>query len=153
MALYLSVLGELRSRSGDIEVEQQVHDLLVTWKADQTGLLQRFDSNHDGHIDAGEWEAAQIAARAEVEAKLLRSPMQRTSVVSQTRHGEPFLIAPLNEQQLVRRERRYTALALVMSIVCVVVTAWAVHRALTIHTAVSAAAQAQALSQARQLRL
>jgi hypothetical protein len=133
---HLSVLGEFRSQSSDTELEQQVHDLLVQWKADQAQLLQRFDRNHDGQIDGAEWDAARTAARAEIEGKMLHSATERISVVSQTRHGEPFLIAPLDEQQLVRRERRYTALSLVMSVVFVVLTAWAVHKALGIHTAI-----------------
>jgi hypothetical protein len=130
---HLSVLGEFRSQSGEAELEQQVHDLLASWKQDQAQLLQRFDRNHDGQIDGEEWEAARAAARAEVESKLTQSPTARVGVVSQTRHGEPFLIAPLSEQLLVRRERLYGAASLLMSVVLVALAAWAIHRALGIH--------------------
>jgi hypothetical protein len=130
---HLSVLGELRSQSSAIETDQQVHDLLAKWKEDQGELLAKFDRNHDGHIDAEEWEAVRAAARAQVEATLLQTPVERVSVVAQTRHGEPFLIAPLNEQQLVRREQRYAAISLLMSVLFVILTAWAIHRALSIH--------------------
>jgi len=132
----LSVLGELRSRSEGIEMDEQVRKLLTTWKSDQALLLQKFDRNHDGHIDAEEWEAVRAAARAQLDADALRSQIERVSVVAQTTHGEPFLIAPLDERQLLRRERRYAAMSLFMSVLFVTLAAWAIHKALTVHTPV-----------------
>ncbi len=130
---HLSVLGEFRAHSEGIEIEPQVRSLLDSWKNDQVLLLQKFDRNHDGHIDAEEWEAARAAARAQVQASLLGSPSQRICVVAQTTHGEPFLIAPLNAQQLVHRERRYATVSLFASVLFVALTAWAIHKALAIH--------------------
>lgn len=132
--IHLSVLGELRSQSNALETDEQVRELLAQWKADQAQLLERFDRNHDGHIDAEEWEAVRTAARAQVEATLLQTPVARVSVIGQTRHGEPFLIAPFNQQQLVGRERRSAAMSLLMSVLFVMLTAWAIHQALTIRT-------------------
>lgn len=129
---HLSVLGELRSHSSAIETDEQVRELLMQWKADQAQLLARFDRNHDGHIDAEEWEAVRAAARAQVEATLLQTPVERVSVVAETRHGEPFLIAPFNEEQLVRRGRRSAVGSLLMSLLFVMLTAWAIHQALSI---------------------
>jgi hypothetical protein len=134
---HVSVLGEFRSHAEGIEIEQQVRTLLDSWKNDQALLLQRFDRDHDGHIDAEEWEAARAAARAQVQASTLRSPSQRISVVAQTTHGEPFLIAPLDAQQLVRRERRHATVSLFMSALFVALTAWAIHKALAIHALAS----------------
>ncbi len=130
---HLTVLGELRSQSSGIDTDEQVRELLVQWKADQAQLLAKFDSNHDGQIDAQEWETVRGAARSQVEATLLQTPVERVNVVAQTRHGEPFLIAPFDEQQLVRRERRGALLSLFMSMLFVVLTAWAIHQALSIH--------------------
>jgi hypothetical protein len=129
----LSVLGELRSQSSGLDTDAQVHDLLSEWKADQAQLLARFDRNHDGQIDAEEWEAARAAARQQVEAALLQTPVERLNVVAQTRHGEPFLIAPLDQQQLVRREQRYAVVSLLMSMLFVMFTVWAIHQALSSH--------------------
>jgi hypothetical protein len=126
------VLGEFRSHSEAGEIDDQVRKLLASWKGDQATLLEKFDRNHDGHIDADEWEAARAAARAQVEAAPLHSPIERISVVGQTTHGEPFLIAPLDEQQLVSRERRYAVVSLMVSVLFVTLTAWAIHKALTI---------------------
>ena len=58
----LSVLGELRSHAEEHELDSDARSLLAGWKADQPGLLARFDTDHDGRIDAQEWEAARAAA-------------------------------------------------------------------------------------------
>jgi hypothetical protein len=129
-ATRLSVLGELRSHSEAGEIDNQVCELLARWKNDQAMLRKRFDRDHDGHLDADEWEAARAAARAEVEATVLHSAIERSSVVAETTHGEPFLIAPFDETQLLRRGQRFAALALSASVVFMGLSLWAIHRAL-----------------------
>lgn len=124
----LTVLGELRSHSAVESIEQEVGKIVVGWKQDRPALLARFDSDHDGELDADEWEAARAAARRQVEASLA-TPTARVSVVGQTRHGEPFLIAPLDGKRLVRREKRRAALALAASVLLALLTAWAAQRA------------------------
>ena len=124
----LSVLGELRSNTDFGAVEQKTQEILLQWKLDQSTLLRRFDRNHDGQIGADEWESARIAARAEAEATVLHSPIERVGVVAQTTHGEPFLIAPLDEKHLVRREKRRAFLLLLASILCVGLAIWALSK-------------------------
>jgi E3 Ubiquitin ligase len=124
----LSVLGELRSSTDFGAVEQKTQEILLQWKHDQSTLLRRFDRNHDGHLSSDEWESARVAARAEAEATVLHSPIERVGVVGQTTHGEPFLIAPLDEKHLVRREKRYAFLLLLASILCVALAIWALSR-------------------------
>ncbi|MDE2448565.1 MAG: hypothetical protein KGO22_06305 [Gammaproteobacteria bacterium] len=126
---HLTVLGELRSRSVVESIEREVGKVVVEWKHDQAGLLARFDRNHDGQLDAGEWETARAAAREQVEASLATKDA-RVSVVGQTTHGEPFLIAPLDGKHLVSREKHRAALALAASVVLALLTAWAVQKAL-----------------------
>ncbi|MGH8180344.1 MAG: GIDE domain-containing protein [Steroidobacteraceae bacterium] len=126
---HLTVLGELRSRSMVESIEREVGKVLVGWKQDQVTLLSRFDRNHDGVVDGEEWEAARAAAREQVEASLA-SKDQRVSVVGQTTHGEPFLIAPLDSSHLVTREKHRAALALAASVVLALLTAWAAQKAM-----------------------
>lgn len=126
---HLTVLGELRSRSIVESIEREVGKVVVGWKQDQAGLLARFDHNHDGHLDADEWESARAAAREQVEASLA-SKDARVSVVGQTTHGEPFLIAPLDSKHLVSREKHRAVLALAASVVLALLTAWAAQKAL-----------------------
>ncbi|MGH8302476.1 MAG: GIDE domain-containing protein [Steroidobacteraceae bacterium] len=124
----LTVLGELRSRSMVESIESEVGKVVIGWKHDQAALLAKFDRDHDGRLDAEEWEAVRTAAREQVEAGIA-SNQQRVSVVGQTTHGEPFLIAPLDGQHLVRREKQHAALALAASVVLALLTAWAAQKA------------------------
>ena len=126
---HLTVLGELRSRSMVESIEREVGKVVVGWKQDQATLLSRFDRNHDGVVDGQEWETARAAAREQVEASLA-SKEQRVSVVGQTTHGEPFLIAPLDSSHLVSREKHRAALALAASVVLALLTAWAAQKAM-----------------------
>jgi len=126
---HLSVLGELRSHSEVTQVDEQVRTLLATWKKDQASLLRRFDHNHDGELDAAEWESARSAARSQVDSSG-HPATERISVVAQTTHGEPFLIAPLDGERLLRREQRYALVSFLASVLFVSLTLWAMHRAL-----------------------
>ena len=121
----LSVLGELRSHSEFGAVDQKTQEILLQWKRDQPGLLRRFDRNHDGQIGPAEWDSARAAAHAQAEAAVLHSPIERVGVVGQTTHGEPFLIAPLDGEHLVRREKRNAFLFLLASVLCVGLGIWA----------------------------
>ncbi|MGH8258405.1 MAG: GIDE domain-containing protein, partial [Steroidobacteraceae bacterium] len=94
---HLTVLGELRSHSAVESIDDAVRETLASWKQDQAALLARFDRDHDGQLDAGEWDAARAQAHRQVEASL-GTKGSRESVVGQTTHGEPFLIAPLDGQ-------------------------------------------------------
>src|SRR5882724_701247 len=128
----LSVTGELRSNS-DIETSDTASAaLLRQWKSDQTALLARFDRNHDGRIDAGEWDAARSAAAAESHAHTLKSDIVRTSCIGETTHGEPFLIAPMDSKRLVNREKFHAAMFLAIGVVCAGFSAWAVEHALAL---------------------
>jgi hypothetical protein len=126
---HLTVLGELRSRSMVESIEREVGKVIVGWKQDQATLLARFDRDHDGQLNAQEWEAARAAAREQVEASLA-SKEQRVSVVGQTTHGEPFLITPLDGKRLVSHEKHRAALALAASVVLALLTAWAAQKAM-----------------------
>ena len=126
---HLTVLGELRSRSLIESLEQEVGKIVVGWKQDRAALLARFDRDHDGELSAEEWDAARAAARQQVEASLARKE-GRVSVVGQTTHGEPFVIAPLDGKSLVSREKHRAALALAASVALALLTAWAAQKAL-----------------------
>ncbi len=125
----LSVLGELRSHTEFDATDQKTREILSQWKRNQPELLRRFDLNHDGQIDAAEWEAARAAAHTQAEAAVLHSPIERVGVVGQTTHGEPFLIAPLDEAQLVRREKRNALLLLIAGMALIALAVWALSKA------------------------
>jgi len=125
----VSVCGELRSHSEGNSADAAAALLLRQWKQDQPGLLARFDVNHDGRIDAVEWEAVRQAALKEAQSQNLNTPISRMSVISQPANGEPFLIAAMDDAHLVRREQRRAALYLGLGLVCVVLCALAIEHA------------------------
>jgi E3 Ubiquitin ligase len=125
----LSVTGELRSHSAIESADAATAALLRQWKSDQPALLARFDQNHDGKIDAAEWENVRRAAAAESHAHTLKSDIVRTSIIGQPTHGEPFLIAPMDSSHLVNREKLFAAMFFALGIVCAGLCAWAIEHA------------------------
>ena len=125
----LCVMGELRSHSelGDVNVATAAK--LHEWKQDQRSLLARFDVNHDGKLDAAEWEAARLLAARESQTQTLQSTISRVSVISEPVNGEPFLIAPLSASQLEKRERLFAGLYFLLGLIGVIVCAWAIRHA------------------------
>lgn len=123
------VLGEFRSHSETGDTNAAIAAKLHEWKQDQQGLLARFDLDHDGRLSEAEWEAARAAAAGECQTQTLQSSITRESVISEPVNGEPFLIAPLSEAALERREKLFAALYLALGLVGVVVCAWAIHQA------------------------
>jgi E3 Ubiquitin ligase len=126
---HLSVTGELRSNSEIENTDAAAASLLRQWKSDQPALLARFDQNHNGKIDAAEWETARRAAAAESQAHSLSSAIVRTSVIGEPTHGEPFLIAPMDSSHLVRREKLFAAMFFAIGIACAGLCAWAIEHA------------------------
>jgi hypothetical protein len=130
----LSVLGEFHAHSETGDSGAAAAGLLKAWKADQAALLKRFDRNHDGHIDAEEWEIARQEAQRESQAQTLSAPVTRMCVISEPTHGEPFLIAALDAAHLVRRERLHAAMFFSLGLLSVAACAWALEHARDAHT-------------------
>jgi hypothetical protein len=122
----LSVMGELRSHSGEGDFNDAVAAKLRQWKLDQANLLKRFDANHDGRIDADEWELARVAAATELEKESPNTALSRISVISQPLGAEPFLIAPLTPARLERREKLFAMAYFVLGLCGVILCAWSI---------------------------
>jgi hypothetical protein len=133
----LSVLGELRSHSEIGDPDNTATALLHRWKQDQSALLARFDKNHDGRLDAAEWEAVRQAAETESQSHTRDARINRLNVISQPTNGEPFLVASMDDVHLVRRERLHAALYFAGGLSCVVLCASAIEHALVAGEAAS----------------
>jgi hypothetical protein len=133
----LCVVGELRSNSEIQREDEATSSLLKKWKQDQPALLARFDHNHDGRIDASEWEEARQAAAVEAKTGLLASPISRVSVIGEPINGQPFLIAPMDSAHLVQREKRRAVFYLLFGVACVVLCGWAIEHATMLARALS----------------
>lgn len=125
----LCVMGELRSHSELGDVNAATAAKLHEWKQNQQALLARFDANHDGKLDAAEWEAARLVAARESQSQTLQSTISRVSVISEPANGEPFLIAPLSASQLEKRERLFAGVYFLLGLIGVLVCAWAIRHA------------------------
>ena len=101
----VSVLGELAAIGGmsGTNVEDEVAALLHSWKDDQTVLLKRFDSDHDGKLNAAEWEQARSAAHEEVVKRMAQTPLIKC--IGKPRDGRAFLLAARDPAHLVRHYR------------------------------------------------
>ena len=125
----LSVLGELRAATGSTTntIADEAAALLSRWKQDQQGLLARFDANHDGRIDAAEWETARAAALIEARQNMLQqAPEQRVCVLAKPRDQQPFLIAALSAERLAGTERWRATAGLALTLLSLIVTCLAI---------------------------
>lgn len=125
----LSVLGELRADTGSMTntIDDEAAAVLSRWKRNQPALLARFDANHDGRIDAAEWEAARAAARTEARQNMLQqAPEGRVCVLAKPRDKQPFLIAALSAGQLARTERWRAMAGLALTLLSLIVTCLAI---------------------------
>jgi len=125
-------LGEFRShRAGDgPDLQAAVTATLDEWKEDQTQLLARFDTDHDGRISLEEWEQARAEARRTVEQQSRdRAALETLNVLSRPEAGQLFLIAALPGSDLAKRYRRKALFAFVGFIAAVGAFGWLLQRA------------------------
>jgi E3 ubiquitin ligase len=97
-------LGSHCVESPDGAAAQLLHD----WKQDQKALLARFDRNHDGVLDADEWDQARAAAHQQVVDHMAAQPPQPPglNVLSKPEDGRAFLLSASDGGYLARRLRR-----------------------------------------------
>ncbi len=110
----LYVLGNFRSIGG-AEPDGRgiaVRELLAKWKRDQPRLLERFDANDDGKLDAEEWaQARRLAAREAAAAYHAALAEPSTPLLSQPISSQqPFLISTTPQRPLARRYKLYAGL-------------------------------------------
>ena len=125
----LSVLGEFRADAGTVtnSIDDEAAALLNRWKQNQSALIARFDANHDGRIDAAEWEAARAAALEEAQRnKLQQAPQARVCVLAKPWGHQPFLIAARSAGQLARIEGRRALAGLMLSLLSLLLTCHAI---------------------------
>lgn len=127
----LCVIGEFRSHSETGNSSAAIAAKLHEWKQDQNTLLARFDADHDGVLNAAEWDAARAAAAKECEAQNLSADIGRVSIISRPSDGKPFMVAPLTPERLERRERFHAWGYFVFGFGWILVCAWALSRALS----------------------
>jgi hypothetical protein len=124
-------IGEFRSLGGVsvANTEQEVGELLHSWKQDQAKLLARFDSNRDGVLSADEWDKARAAAREQVLAKRVAEPRQPgVNVLCAPADGRAFLLAASDGESLARRLRWRARVSIAAFLAAVTAVAWMLTR-------------------------
>jgi len=101
-------LGAFRSGgNAPLSPDRAVTELLHAWKQDQKTLLERFDLNHDGVLDAAEWDRARAAARSQViDSMVVKPQTEELSVLSKPDDGRAFLLSASDGESLARGLRR-----------------------------------------------
>lgn len=107
---------------------EETRALLQRWKADHKALLQRFDLNRDGQIDASEWEIARKqAAREALRAHLRQPPGENIHLLCKpSSQGYPYILAAARQSDLVTRYRLRAGGALIGFLLGCAALAWAV---------------------------
>lgn len=109
----LYALGWFKTVGGagsDFDTNEEIRQKLAMWKQDQAALLERFDTNNDGVIDALEWEEARRMAEAEVRKSQLEralKPGVNVLCVPPRHHKRPYLLSAVPQADLIRRFRWY----------------------------------------------
>src|SRR5260221_4388393 len=102
-------IGAFRSLGGASveDPDAAAAELLHAWKQDQTALLARFDSNHDGPLGSVEWEQARAAARRQIlEGRAAEVRPPSLNVLADPMDGRSFLLAASDGESLARGFRR-----------------------------------------------
>ncbi|MBF7728467.1 GIDE domain-containing protein [Pseudomonas sp. N040] len=124
----LYAIGEFRTTGGG----QQAFDphsaqgaLVREWKEDFAGLLQRFDRDASGQLDAAEWQQVRQAAG------IAATRRQRQASLAPAQHqllkpgeAQPFILSSRAEDDLVRRFRWQAAAGAVGCLAGALATAW-----------------------------
>lgn len=102
-------IGAFRTERESVEsmpIEEEVRELLASWKRDQRLLHERFDNNRDGIISIEEWEVARAAAHREVEkSRGQRAVRPGLDILAHPDDDRPYLLAALPQPRVARRLR------------------------------------------------
>jgi hypothetical protein len=103
----LYVIGQFKKMgNGAGDNNASVSELLRSWKSNQKEMLDRFDSDGDGRIDADEWEAARKTAESEVKQHDPQPAGKEISVLGASGdRSKPFLISAISQSELLGRYR------------------------------------------------
>ena len=123
-ALY--VLGEHThpaADAGNSALDRQRNAILSEWKSDQQALIERFDTDRNGRIDAQEWENARQAAQQQAMTGG-DTVARRDAIIRKPPYDRPFLISNYSAKELAGRFRRWSWLHLGIFFAALVLAAW-----------------------------
>jgi hypothetical protein len=102
-------LGQFQTWSnveGSKERSERRAKILAEWKENPGELLQRFDEDGDGRIDADEWERARQAAEALVEEHVAKKATNPdVDVLMKPEDDHPFILSTKSQEELTKAYR------------------------------------------------
>lgn len=101
----LYAIGAFRTQGGgdpSADAEAEMRDLLAKWKRDKA-MMALLDVNHDGHVDATEWEAARQLARKRALESVAADPTPHVDILAKPTDGRPYVLAGIPQSSLIRR--------------------------------------------------
>jgi hypothetical protein len=100
-------IGEFATIGGansELDLDSDISQWLTELKKNRPQLLERFDLNRDGEIDATEWNLARHQARREVEAQYRETQMSDgTNMLRKPADGRLFLISDYPPDKVRRK--------------------------------------------------
>jgi hypothetical protein len=126
---HLYVIGQFNSISAQADMPSKhdaVRELLREWKQNKEQLLERFDANHDGEIDAHEWEAVREAAEKQIAGEhneILKMP-QYHIVNKPPNARQPFMISHHSQETLAERFKWKALAALIIFLAGIATTVY-----------------------------
>lgn len=120
----LHIIGQFRTVGGlqeALDTRQEVAALLERWKRDPQRMAL-FDRNHNGRIDADEWEAARRAAYLQIQREQLQqATTPNVHLLADTSDPtRPFIIAAFRDEgRLIQYFYQRAALALLTAVLAI----------------------------------
>lgn len=127
----LYLLGRYASVGGIHDLpnaREELRNILVEWKRDPDGLLQRFDEDGDGSINEQEWAGAIKAAKKEVvELRAEMAAQPTTYIMGKPENSRrPFILSTVNQHAMVKRFGYYAGGAVAAFLLCGAGVTWLV---------------------------
>jgi hypothetical protein len=101
----LYILGEFTSSEPGFDLEKAVANRLLQWRGDPAALMVRFDTDHDGRIDAQEdWKMrVQALQGAQAEEGAAIAQYRAVNLIKSPEDGRAFIISTRPRRNLNRR--------------------------------------------------
>lgn len=102
----LYVLGDLRTYTGEnlaMNLAQRVSLVLAEWKRHPQTLLEAYDHNHNGQIDAEEWELIRQNALEVAQSDHTHASQQAKAVIDRSSLAKKLLISNIAWEELAQR--------------------------------------------------
>jgi hypothetical protein len=97
----------IHASSADQQQKDYVARLITTWKQDYEKMLERFDSNRDGHIDQREWQRARQQATREAQQHVTANyDNTDIHIMSKPASGQAYILSTSDPAELTSHYRR-----------------------------------------------